>query len=162
MAIRPGALTAPARAMAMDGHERVEDDEPRRQADVVAEPAGDLRQEEGDESDPQKGRQAHGDRRGIRVARPGEVDDEVLDLQLQRPVGRRRVEPHRVDVLRVLLGDRRRSVAVGVDADVDEAPLPGVAVGVAAEQRGREQKRQGPEPENVAGGVGPAGARSQP
>ena len=138
--------------------EGVEHGQPRRRRHVVAEAAGDLRQQHGDEHDTQQGGDAHGDRRGIRVQGAGDVDDEVLDLQHERAVGRRRVEPHRVDVLGVLLGHSRRAVAVGVEVDVDEPPLPGVAVGVAAEQRRGQEDRRRPEPEHVARGAGPSGA----
>ena len=124
--------------------ERVEDREPEGLGRVDPETPGEARQGPGQQRDGGQRRQAHEDGGEVGVV-AGDRDDGVLHLERERAVGRRSEHPHRVDLVGELTGDPVGAVGVGVEAALDDEPLRGVAVGVAAEERRSEQDRQAPE-----------------
>ena len=101
----------------------------------------------------------------------GDARDERAPRQRQRAVRRQRVHPERVDRLPDLAVEDAGRPDVRRETDVGELRLGGVAPGVPAEHRGREQQRQAPreggdphQPEplgRVGAGVRP-GRREQP
>ena len=155
-----GVAVAPADEVHED--ERVEHAEPEGvpTADAVA--LGEARQGVGEQPDRQERRHAHGQGRDVGVLRE-DADDEVLHLQRERTVGRRRVDPHRVDLVGEGAGHPERAHGIRVHPAQDDLSLRGVAVGVAAEERRREHDRQAPEePRHRRGLAAVHGAHPQP
>ena len=130
--------------------EGVEHGEPegvgRADAEALREPGkGPGQQRDGRESG-----QPHENRGEVGVV-TGDRDDEVLHLQRERAVRRRRQHPHRVDLVGELTGHPVGAVGVRVESALHDETLGGVAVRVAAEERRGEQDREAPEDPGEAG-----------
>ena len=143
--------------------ERVEHAEPHRAVAAHAEPLGEAWHRPGHQAHGDQGREAHHHRGDVGVvARDG--DDEVLYLEREWAVGRRREQPKRVDLVTERAGHVDRTDLVGVHALDHDLALSGVAVGVAAEQGWGQQHRQAPQQpgESVQGGTAGSRPQSQP
>ena len=127
----------------IDHQYRIQGGEPRRYRGIGAPAPGYSRNQQADQANPDQCQRAHRHGGGVGME-TGQIDDQVLQLQAQRPVGRRRLPPHPGDLIGERPRQHRRPRIVGVDAVVDQPSLGCIAIGVMAEDGWGEQEGSTP------------------